>query len=410
MIRLISFLKNKALVPLLFLFVIFFDVISNNVIAGNYLDEFIAIMSFGLMLFLIIKNKREVDKKKIMVVMAALLSIFIGVLSNIIFRYVTDPGIIVRDIVGLYKFFATFYAVDYIFDNYNAYYKRSLVAISKVLIVIIAVFGFVSLFVNIGMGSDVRYGLRSYKFIYSFYNVLVYNIVLLIAVISCEKKKNIIYYILGSFSLILTFRTKALMVIGILLVIFILNRKDENNLIYGKISNKLKVIIPAGLVLFLLAKDKIFQYISFGKYNSIRIGALVTGFEIALDHFPFGAGFGTYGSDLSYSSNSKLYELYNDINYVDMMNANLGYASMSDTFWPAVFAQIGLIGLVIYLFCMASVFLHVKEKEGTPVCYKNACIFILLYMLTVSLSEAVFINPSGVTAPVIMALLLNIKD
>ncbi|MFD1899698.1 hypothetical protein GQR36_05390 [Enterococcus termitis] len=47
-----------------------------------------------------------------------------------------------------------------------------------------------------------------------------------------------------------------------------------------------------------MVKSKIADYLSWGIYN-LRTGLYIVGFSIANDYFPFGTGYGTYGSNLS---------------------------------------------------------------------------------------------------------------
>lgn len=65
--------------------------------------------------------------------------------------------------------------------------------------------------VNTGIADEVRYGLRSYKFIYSHYTYLVYNEVLLYSILATEDKRNAVFKIMSLLSIAATFEQRDLL-------------------------------------------------------------------------------------------------------------------------------------------------------------------------------------------------------
>lgn len=400
--------SRRIFIDIIFVLLIFYDVIAEKFPMGNYYDEAITILLTFFSIIWIIQNGR-LNIINARILLGILIILAIGLISNCAFGYVTSIDIIFRDIVGIFKFFVCFIAANSYMKKEYCYSKEDIIKISKIIICIFFIFGVISLFTDIGMGDSIRFGIRSYKFIYSFYNVLVFNVVILISVLMSDNKNNFIYYLMAFAVLIFTLRTKALIVIALFVVFKIMQIKKNNPIIYGGIISKMKYIIPMILFVFIVTKDKIMTYISFGKYASIRIGALFTGFDIMKDHFPLGSGFGTYGTSLSYSTDSKLYSIYNSINYELMMDPNFGYASMSDTYWPAIYAQIGIIGFIVFIYCMILCFKSIRYNKGADGANKIASMFIMIYMLVVSLTEAIYLNPTGVTGAILIAIVLNMK-
>lgn len=96
-----------------------------------------------------------------------------------------------------------------------------------------------------------------------------------------------------------------------------------------------------------IMSDKISDYISWGVYN-LRTGLYVVGFLIAMNHFPLGTGFCTFGSNLSFLERSPLYAEYG-LNNSQAMGDNQEGAFISDTFWPYIYGQWGIIGLILYV-------------------------------------------------------------
>ena len=84
---------------------------------------------------------------------------------------------------------------------------------------------------------------------------------------------------------------------------------------------------------------------------------------VGRDYFPLGAGLGRYGSWLSREHYSPLYAEYglNDVRGLaparpagDGLRARVAAPSATDTFWPAILGEMGVIGLIAYLGFMAT--------------------------------------------------------
>lgn len=89
-----------------------------------------------------------------------------------------------------------------------------------------------------------------------------------------------------------------------------------------------------------------------GNEGHVRIGMYLASFNIANDFFPFGSGFGSFGSLASISGGySELYYTYG----VDSIGSNSeiavaeGAHTLLDTFWPHIIAELGYIGSFLYI-------------------------------------------------------------
>ena len=392
-------------------FVIFYDNISSILPGGNYFDESIAILAFiAMMLITMSRSKKNAIKKDTFFQLCSItIMIFLGVISNIAYGYVSNVSLIFRDAIGLLKFFITFYSLDFVFVQYN-YSNKVVIKLAKFMISVIFLFGVISLFADVGMGNSVRFGIRSYQFVYGYYNILVFTEVLLIAVLMQDVNVNKIYYCMAFVSLAMTFRTKGVIMIAVALLFLFFDLKHKSPVLYGSITNKMKFIFPVIIVVFFLARNKITEYLSWGISNSIRIGTLATGFKIACNHFPLGSGFATYGTILSYDSRSPLYSIYDEMNYAVLMDPKYGFSTMSDTFWPAVYAQLGFGGLILYVYSLYLCYKKITHTKTASDRQKLSCVYILLYLILCTMSEATFINSTGVIAAMVMAFLLNGKE
>lgn len=391
----------------LFIFLVFYDSITKHIPIGSYLDELIAIAIFSWILIARKRVKINSEETKIFLCIIGIVST--GLLSGIIYKYVTNINIIFRDIVGTFKFFLAFVGFDYVFGKNNKNISKNIIKIAKFLITVIFLFGVASLFFDLGMGDIVRHGIRSYKFIFEYYNILVLAEVIFIATLMCDTKRNNAYYLMAIITAALTLRTKSIAVIILTIAFKLLETKKNNPVTYGKITKSLKYVLPITVVIVFAVRDKLLEYLSWGKYSSIRIGALVEGWDIFRDHFPLGTGFGTYGTNLSYNTGSIIYQIYGRVNYSMMMDSNYGFAAMSDTYWPSIYAQFGIIGTLLFIYCIVQCLIRIRNYSYVPDRNKQAAIYIFIYMLIASFSEASFTNSSGVVSAMMMMLLLNMS-
>lgn len=398
---------TDILICAMYVSMFFFEIISAHIPFGNYLDELIALVAFGWM----ISNKKKIilNSLDFKIIILCFGIIFIGVFCNLIFGYVTSVNIIIRDIIGTFKFFWAFIAFDYIFRRRQHQVSQEIILIAKILITIIFVYGIISLYVNIGMGDIVRYGIRSYKFIFSFYNILVFGEVILCATLMCDGKRNVIFYFMSFVSILLTLRTKGIIVIILTLAFKTLGSKKNNPILYGNKTKNLIYIIVAAVAILFAVQRKVREYLSWGIYSSIRIGALVEGWNILKDHFGLGVGFGTYGTNLSFKTESVIYSIYNRINYELMMDPQYGFATMSDTYWPSIYVQFGIVGFMLFLHCLYLCFKKLRNNKSVPAKNRQAGIFILFYLIIASFSEAIFSNDSGLVSSVVIAMILNMS-
>lgn len=77
-----------------------------------------------------------------------------------------------------------------------------------------------------------------------------------------------------------------------------------------------------------------------------RIALYLTSLDIARDHVPFGAGLGRFGSWMSRTEYSSVYAAYDLDGIFGLSPQNPQY--ITDTFWPQVAGEMGVLGLVGY--------------------------------------------------------------
>lgn len=396
----------NILLTILYVFLILYNPIQQYIPYSNYVDEIICIVLLIMAVLKFVPTEAIIHTRSNLtkIVTMCMVVFAIGILSNIIYGYASVTNI-VRDVLGTFKFFITLCSGLYVTKKYKS--KRleiSLIKTAKLFVTVIFGFAIISLFVNIGMGDSVRYGLRSFRFIYTHYTYLVFNEVLLLSTIMCENKKNYSYYGMSFATLILTLRTKAFLFVAIVIGISLLFRyRKKMQAISLKKIFKLRYILPLTVVSICIAKSKVVDYLSWGLFNSIRVGMHYEGYKIMLKFFPLGTGFATYGTNLSYGANSPVYGLYHLLNYQNLLD--FGYATISDVYWPSIYAQFGVFGCIAFVIALFYCMRELANNNYMKVNVKKAELCIFLYMIVSSFAEAVFTNESGAFAPIVMILL-----
>ena len=88
-------------------------------------------------------------------------------------------------------------------------------------------------------------------------------------------------------------------------------------------------------------------YFSPYAYTMARGQFMLNGLSIANENFPFGSGFGTFGSRMAQTHYSPLYYKYNMMLITGISPDHPNYAC--DTFFPTIFAESGWIGFAAYM-------------------------------------------------------------
>jgi hypothetical protein len=95
-----------------------------------------------------------------------------------------------------------------------------------------------------------------------------------------------------------------------------------------------------------------------------RVALYVGSVEIAADRLPLGAGLGRYASWMSRVEYSPLYEEYGLSDIDGLGPENPVYAT--DTFWPQILGEFGVIGLAAYVAFLAALGYRLWRESGRP--------------------------------------------
>ena len=383
---------------ILYLVILFSNSLESVVPQAKYNDE---LLLFAFLLAAVVKicvDEVSLDGwNRYDLALAVMLFLFLltGTASTLLNGSDTSLTAVVKDLVLCGKFFAVFLCGKLLFltaDREEIF--RRLRRMTRLLVTVIFLCGILSLFVNIGMGDQVRYGLRSYRFLFTHYMFLVYAEAVMTSVLCTGKDEdNRIYIGMALGTMLLTLRTKAVVFCIIFLVFFLVER-------LGK-EIKLRYYVLAGVAGIAVAWGKITEYLSWGFTYNMRNGLYLAGARLAAEYFPLGVGFAGFGSNLSYEYNT---QIYYDLGLNTYQGFDRGAPVVSDVFWPYIYGEFGVIGFLLYVGMLVMIFFSLREelREQQELMRGANCIFA--YLLVASMAEAVFTNSTGVCS----ALLLSV--
>lgn len=391
---------------ILYLLILFSNCLEGYLPFINYLDELLVLAILFLALFKVFVVGNSVGRmwNRYDHILAVLLAglLLTGVLSSAFGEGIPSGIGVLKDVLLVTKFFLCYLCGKLSFVNIDRNRMlKQMRAITKCSIIFIFVCGVLSLFFDMGMGDEVRFGIRAYRFLYTHYTFLVYAVVVMIGVISAKKEKgNGKYLFMALCILVMTLRTKAV-AFGVVCILFLLIEKFGREL-------KLRHYLLAGGVGLAAAWGKIGEYLSYGFSYNMRNGLYAAGIRLAAEHFPLGSGFCTFGSNLSYEYNK---QFYYKIHLTSYQGFDMGAPVISDVFWPYIYGQFGVAGMILYICMLLMVFLSIKEElRGEETAHFRGANLILIYLLLASVAEAMFTNNSGVFSAFLLAACLGRKE
>ena len=364
----------------------------------QYLDELFALLILPLFAFRLLQKKFRIVWNRERILCAALLLIFwvSGWCGYLVYHYQPLLNTAKDSYVNLKFFMAAgasylmfAYEEDVDYENMKQIIWYVVNAVAAVLFVLCLADLFFGIF-----DADMRGGLRAVKLFYSVYTVLVGVCVFLCAICLWlyEDKKKMVFVPLAMLAFVMfsTRRVKAMGALACLVLIFLVIFRNSKK----KLSRKVKIF--AIVIVAVAGAAAIYQIV--GYYfllgtESARAVLTIGAPFIAADHFPFGTGWGTYGSAFSIEPYSPVYDMYW---MGGIWGVSRSYSSfVSDTFWPMILGQCGYFGFaaligLLYLFIRKTFLLRDHKSDFA------SAIFLILYLLISSTSESAFANPVAV--------------
>lgn len=362
----------------------------------KYLDEVTVLIMGIVFLFFVIKERR-VNKDELAILLLTVCMCGLGFAGNIARCLVRSRYLWCLDAFNMFKFIVAALGAARLFSSTkdNGYIIRYLTFFTEIVVALATAFLIVHLFKDINMTTDVRYGFRTYNFIFKrvgdFYEACLFILMIFFADLYVERRKiTWVFIALTIVNMISTMRSRAFTYAALYIFFFIVFviLKEE----------KVKLRYAAPLVLaaaFIFAGQFSFYYANVTTRNML----LRYGIRIMLAYFPIGAGFGTFGTAVAQQHYSKLYLRYGFWRYYGGSMAYRNY--LLDNYWPSIMAEIGFFGAL----CMLTVIL-LLFRRNIKMCresYSRTCVYSCwTAMLLSSLVSSAFL--AGTKAMIFAAL------
>lgn len=352
------------------------------------MDELIALMAIPI----VIRSKGKILKNRCFQYRYPIYGfILVGILSSLFYKYQPFFSCVMPDLFLNIKFWLSMITGYFVFRRLSLRKFAKGMYFHVKIIIWIYICLIVLDYLTGCFKSSVRYGLRAIQLFYTHPTIFSACCVLLIGILFSIRD-----YVQGSdkyFAVLLilmctTLRSKAFGAALMFSAFYYISYRRKK-----KISVRtLLLLVP---VVIAVAWTQIYYYFfSSIQSDSARYQLLVKAVQIARDHFPFGAGFGTYGSYFSTVYYSFLYHIYN-LSGVH----GLGYGSsyfVSDNFWPMILGETGWIGLLLIIGAMGILFVEIQKIRKISISHNFAGICMFVYLLISSSAEAAFVHPVAV--------------
>jgi hypothetical protein len=135
------------------------------------------------------------------------------------------------------------------------------------------------------------------------------------------------------------------------------------------------------------------RYITIDYTESARKALYLFGFIIAIKEFPFGVGFGRYGSWTAREHYSPVYLEYDLDKIYGLYSQDPKWAT--DTYWPSILGELGIIGSLLFITIFVYLILYIYKGYKT-IQKSDFKVFLLFALLVIfqslieSLGEQVF--------------------
>lgn len=374
-------------------------IFSSTVPFLKYADEVTAIISIMSLAVWILCCRRKIEKEYKKILQLICIITALGFAGNIINNVTRSYFAAAVDCLGTVKaFVCAIFVYTYLNKTEGKQTLLLLCKPSKIFLWTAFLFGIISIFTDVGMGAEVRYGFQSYHFVLGMAHIFAITSIsalLIIASNEITQKELYLYTFLTCCCQLLT--TKGPSIIWCIIIFLMFKYYVHNKKI------KLWFVVPIVAIAILAGGYQITNY--FMNASAPRAILLKYGIQTAERYFPLGAGFGTYGSDMARVYYSKLYYEYGFNNIWRMGEYDGEY--LNDNYWPMAMGQFGFIGALFLLYAFYLFFVS-AQKKCSDRRVRAVMITNVIYIMMHSLGSASLTGMEGTFLFVVFGIVLTL--
>lgn len=330
---------DKRVAPIIFPYILVMLCDLFNILLPSffkYTDEVIVILAFIMWIMRVI-NKRNNNGMFIYILVLFLL----GIAGNIIYIINDNYKNVVID---CFSFFKPMILLLYILSVKEKYHwdkiNYLLVKISKNIIIILTAGAIVSMF-KAGIMQDIE---GNFSFFTEYCGTIGFWCITFLAILyENMNNKFLIYYFLTVFIILRTGSGLALLSAVIMFAMYLFIGKKKKFKWYY-----IFILVPIALY---VSRDEISNYLL--NQNAPRALLIRYSFITANKYFPFGSGFGTFGSRVAAEDYSQLYKLFG---FNRIWGLSEGYHPyLLDNYYPQIIGQTGYLGCIAFVMLIISI-------------------------------------------------------
>lgn len=391
--------KSDLFIVILYLY-IFRNILIHYIPIFRYADEFLGVI--GIIMFLLNKHKNVFKKDNKLIAFGLIIYILAGVMSYLLHRIQPLLSITLPDMFLDIKFWAWFY-IGYKFSKKSyEHIINKLELHARFLICVLFVFTVIDLVFHLfNEMTDIKMGMRAIGLWDGPAALTSSACTLLVIIISKKSNKWISpFTIMVLLTILLTLRYKALATVAVYICFFLYQAGSLKRI-------KVYHIAILGVLAVFVARVQIITYINTRNINA-RSVLWIKSVTLAMKYFPFGTGPGTFASYYSRVQYSPVYSMLGINNIQGLRESNPNF--ISDTFWPMVIGQFGMIGLIGYVMSLYWLYKEINIHSLIDSNRYFSGIFILIYMMITSVAESTFLNWNAVMIAIILGIVLRKKQ
>lgn len=316
--------------------------------SNSYFDELFASLCLGYLVILFSLNFKVIRKEDKLILVFLVIFFFIGIFSNIVSGISVTNVAIIFDAFSYGKIFFIYIATKYLFRSIDLKVLIKMISpLVKIFITISFVFGCINIIQDIGMSTEMRYGIRDFAFVFGYPGGLGLVIISLVSLLLIDGIKNSKITFIMSVVLLLFTTKMTIFIFPIVMVLLYLFFIFEDKI-------RMKHYIISAMVIIPLAWNNIKGYLLNSHSFQARNIFYRYSFELFEKYLPVGAGFSTFGGLGASKFYSPLYVTYQFYNYDGMSSEDSNY--LNDAFLSGIFGQTGLLGtLTFFLLILATI-------------------------------------------------------
>lgn len=386
----------------LLLFIIVFSFLISPILAFcgigeisalSFLDEILAVMASAY-IFFNFKNLTKIERR---IVVLSFFLLLIGFLGTLKYHYQSDLFYCALDAFACIKCFVVYvWAKHYIGAmNFKRKVKFIKILYRWVAVFIVAAFfcGVISSFSDVGMSEGYRFGLRGFSFIYNTAAELSNNFYLFLfflvlgALVSSKKTKAQIVVLFALIIWCMTLKSRALLFVALFVFMYyyIVMKKRQLKL------NVVSIVIAVFMALFITGSRLEETYNNDAQPRTLL---MLYGVKTMQDHFPLGAGFGSYGTDVACKRYSPLYYKYGFQYAYGLNPEDTRFAH--DCYWPAIMGEFGIGGVILVLLILFNMYKDIIRTYNFSFETYMLTLFLMVTQVFASLPTSIFFQANTI--------------